>query len=115
MTEPSNQSPIVKSRAAQKASLERREMEYQHKLRAADAWRRLLLNQYNSGTLSDEGKVIIEDLMNSCDLMRCGYQSDERYQAYLEGRRSVVVEIIQVLMDTPEGLRDAYLRLFGLM
>ncbi len=83
------------------------------RLRAADAGRRLLFAQYAPGELSDEGRAVLEDLFAQCHVAASEYVSDPGLRAYIDGRRSVALEITELLYGPGEALRARFLELFG--
>jgi hypothetical protein len=106
MTEPYENPVLTANHEARLTACNRR-------LRAADAWRKILFSQHLPGELSDEGRAVLEDLFAQCNVAASEYVSDPGLRAYIDGRRSVALEITELLYGPGEALRARFLELFG--
>lgn len=57
---------------------------------------------YHEVFATSGGKILLKNLMITCGLYRVGISGDPLANAYNEGRRSVVIDILKVLNLTEE-------------
>lgn len=56
---------------------------------------------------SDDGKVVLHDLMRSCHIFNSTMDANPTEHAYREGERSVVLRILKTINIDPSKLEEA--------
>lgn len=55
---------------------------------------------------SDEGKIVLLDLIKSCNVLNTTYSTDSHETAYREGERSVVLRILKTINTDPARVME---------